>query len=103
MPTLPMNIGVPLDEMSPLFFGCLGIASWLVYVFCQNKFAERSVTENGGFIYQLLPRQLATRQEYSHGFFIYCGSMVVMVIFLSMLGANNLEQLGIVLPKQIGY
>ncbi len=103
MPTLPMNIGVPLDEMSPLFFGCLGVASWLVYVFCQNKFAERSVTESSDFIYQLLPRQLATRQEYSHGFFIYCGSMVVLVIFLSMLGANNLEQLGIVLPKQIGY
>lgn len=103
MPTLPMNIGVPLDEMSPLFFACLGVASWLVYVFCQNKFAERSVTGSGDFIYQLLPRQLATQQEYSHGFAIYCGSMVMMVIFLSLLGANNLEQLGITLPKQIGY
>jgi hypothetical protein len=98
-----MNIGVPLDEMSPLFFACLGVSIWLVYVFCQRKFAERSVTESGDFIYQLLPRQLATRQEYSHGFVIYFGSMAVMVVFLSLLGANNLEQLGIALPKQIGY
>jgi hypothetical protein len=98
-----MNIGVPLDAMSPLFFACLGVAIWLVYVFCQRKFAERSVTESGDFIYQLLPRQLATRQEYSHGFVIYFGSMAVLVVFLSLLGANNLEQLGIALPKQIGY
>jgi hypothetical protein len=97
MPTLPMNV-----EMSPLFLACLGVSIWLVYVFCQGKFAERSVTESGDFIYQLLPRQLATRQEYSHGFVIYFGSMAVMVVFLSLLGTGNLEKLGIPLPKQIG-
>jgi hypothetical protein len=89
--------------MSPLFFASLAAAICLVYMFCQRKFAERSVTESGDFIYQLLPRQLATRQEYSHGFVIYFGSMAGMVVLLSLLGANNLEQLGIALPKQIGY
>lgn len=103
MPTLPMKLGVPLDEMSLLFFASLAVAIWLVYVFCQRKFAERSVTGSGDFISQLLPRQLATRQEYSHGFLIYFGSMAVMVIFLSLLGANNLELLGIALPKHLGY
>ena len=44
MPTLPMKIGVPLDEMSILFFASLGAAIWLVYLFCQRKFAERSNT-----------------------------------------------------------
>lgn len=97
MPTLPMNI-----EISPLFIACLSVSIWLVYVFCQRKFAERNVTESGDFIYQLLPRQLATQQEYSHGFVIYFGSMAVMVIFLSLLGSGNLEKLGIALPKQIG-
>jgi hypothetical protein len=89
-------------QITPLFLACLGVSIWLVYVFCQRKFAERSVTESGDFIYQLLPRQLATRQEYSHGFAIYCGSMVVMVVFLSLLGSSNLKQLGIALPEQVG-
>jgi hypothetical protein len=105
MPTLPMNIEptLPMNvEMSPLFLACLGVSIWLVYVFCQRTFAERSVTESGDFIYQLLPRQLATRQEYSHGFIIYFGSMAAMVVFLSLLGAGNLEQLGITMPKLIG-
>jgi hypothetical protein len=103
MPTLPQKLGVPLDEMSALFFASLGVAIWLVYVFCQRKFAERSFTGSGDFIYQLLPQQLATREEYSHGFVIYFGSMAVMVTILSLLGANNLEQLGIVLPKYLSY
>jgi hypothetical protein len=103
MPTLPMKLGVPLDEMSVLFFASVGVAIWLVYVFCQRKFAERSFTGSGDFIYQLLPRQLATREEYSQGFLIYFGSMALMVVLLSLLGANNLEQLGIALPKQLSY
>jgi hypothetical protein len=30
MPTLPMKLGVPLDEMSVLFFASVGVAVWLV-------------------------------------------------------------------------
>ena len=75
MPELPMKLGVPLDEMSLLFFAAVGTAIWLVYVFCQRKFAERSFTRSGDFIYQLLPQQLATREEYSKGFLIYFGEM----------------------------
>jgi hypothetical protein len=69
MPTLPMKIGVPLDEMSILFFASLGAAIWLVYLFCQRKFAEPSNKGNGEFIYQLLPRQLATRESRIHHLF----------------------------------
>ena len=103
MPELPMKLGVPLDQMSLLFFAAVGTAIWLVYVFCQRKFAERSFTRSGDFIYQLLPQQLATREEYSKGFLIYFGSMAALVVLLSLLGANNLEQLGIAVPKQLGY
>ena len=103
MPMLPMKLGVPLDEMSVLFFASIGAAIWLVYVFCQRKFAERSVTRKGDFIYQLLPQQLATREEYSRGFLIYFGSMALLLVVLSLLGANNIEQLGITLPKHLSY
>ena len=103
MPTLPMKLGVPLDDMSVLFFAAVGAAIWLVYVFCQRKFAERSFTRSGDFIYQLLPQQLATREEYSKGFLIYFGSMALLVVLLSLLGASNLEQIGIAVPKQLGY
>jgi TolB-like protein len=42
MPKLDMQIGVPLDEMSFLFFGSLCVAIWLVYVIRNKKFTERS-------------------------------------------------------------
>lgn len=103
MPTLPMKLGVPLDQMSVIFFASLALAVWLIYVFCQRKFAERSVTGSGDFIYQMLPRQLATHEEYSHGFLIYFGSMATILVILSLLGANNLEQLGVTLPKHLSY
>jgi hypothetical protein len=102
-PSLPMQFGVPLSQLSFLFFGCLGVAIWLVYTFCQKKFAERSVTESSDWIYQLLPRQLATREEYSKGFLIYFGTLAVLVVLLSLLGPKNLEPLGIKLPEAAGY
>jgi hypothetical protein len=102
-PSLPMNIGVPLDELSFLFFGSLGVAIWLVYLSCRPRFAERSVTGSSDYIYQLLPRQLATHEEYSKGFLIYFGSMAAMVVLLALLGPQNLESLGITLPKALSY
>src|SRR5439155_6278725 len=102
-PSLDMQFGVPLNQLSFLFFGCLGVAIWLVYMFCQKKFAERSVTESSDWIYQLLPRQLATREEYAKGFLIYFGTPAVLVVLLSLLGPSAIEPLGIKLPEPAGY
>ena len=98
-----MQIGVPLDELSPLFYGCLAVAIWLVYMFCKQRFAERSVAGSSEWIYQLLPRQLATREEYSKGFLTYFGTMAAIVVLLSLLGPKNLGELGITLPQGAGY
>ena len=102
-PQLPMNIGVPLDQLSILFFLSLAVAIWLVYLFCKQKFSERNVTGSSDYIYQLLPRQLATHEEYSKGFLIYFGSMAAMVLLLALLGPQNLEAVGITLPKALSY
>ena len=102
-PSLPMNIGVPLDQLSILFFASLAAAIWLVYLFCQQKFSERNVSGSSDYIYQLLPRQLATHEEYSKGFLIYFGSMAAMVLLLALLGPQNLESVGITLPKALSY
>jgi hypothetical protein len=77
--SLPLQIGVPLDESSLLFFGCLTGAIGLVYLTCRKKFGERSVTGSDDYIYQFLPRQLATREEYSKGFLTYFGTMALTV------------------------
>jgi hypothetical protein len=102
-PSLPMHIGVPLDQLSFLFFGSLGVAIWLLYLYCEQQFAKRLVTENSDYIYQLLPRQLATDQEYSRGFLIYFMSMAAIVVLLALLGPQNLETLGITLPRAVSY
>jgi uncharacterized protein (DUF2384 family) len=100
--TIPQQVGVSFDHDSLLFFACLIAALGLVYLFCSQKFDERSITGNDDYVYQLLPRQLATRREYSKGFLIYFGSMALTVLLLSLIGPRNLEALGIPLSAQVG-
>src|SRR4051794_21120763 len=102
-PSLTQHFGVQIDELAPLFYGCIGAAIWLVYLFCRKQFAERIVTTNSDYIYQLLPGQLATREEYSKGFMIYFVSVAAMVALLSLLGPENLKSLGITLPTGLTY
>ena len=99
--TQPMRFGVPLDENSPLFFLCLAAAIGLVYLFCRKKFEERSTTGNDDFVYQFLPRQLTTPQEYSKGFLIYLGTMAFTVLLFSLIGPNNLHAFGIPVPEGV--
>ncbi len=98
-----MQFGVPLDENSPLFFGCLIAAIGLVYLFCSRKFGERSVVGNEDYVYQLTPRQLATPEEYSKGFLIYLSTMVFTVVILSLIGPKNLHSLGLPVAQDISY
>ena len=88
-PSLTQHFGVPIDELSPLFYACLGAAIWLVYLFCRKQFAERIVTGDNDYIYQLLPRQLATHEEYSRGFMIYFVSIATVVVLLALLGRRT--------------
>ena len=103
MPKLTQHFGVPLDEMSLLFFACLGGAIWLIYLFCRKQFDQPSVTGDNDYIYQLLPRQVATHEEYSKGFMIYFGTMATMMVLLALLGPENLKALGVTLPQGLGY
>jgi len=78
-----------LDKDGLVFFACLTGAIGLIYLFCRQKFGERSITGNGDYAYQLLPRQLATREEYSKGFLIYFGAMALTVLLLSLIGPKK--------------
>jgi hypothetical protein len=100
--THPMQFGVPLDENSLVFFGCLIAAIGLIYLYCRQKFNER-ITGDGDYVYQLLPRQMATQDEYAKGFMIYFGTMAATVILLSLIGPKNLNALGISLAAEVGY
>jgi Protein of unknown function (DUF2384) len=104
-PTLPMQFGVPLDDAANvfLFLGCLAGGLGLVYLFCQRKFGERSSTGTDDYVDQLLPRHLATHEEYSKGFLTYFGAMAAIVLLLSLIGPKNLGALGIPLSKELGY
>ena len=97
--------GIPLDDRWTLltFIACLAAALALVYLFCQKKFAEPSSTGSGDYVDQMMPRYLATKQEYSKGFLMYFGTMAATVLLLSLIGPNNLSVLGIEVPKGIGH
>ena len=102
-PKLPMQLGLPFDDLWSfvLFIACLSAAIGLVYLFCRQKFAERISTGTDDYADQLLPRQLATHEEYSKGFLVYFGTMVATVLVLSLIGPNNLVALGVPLPKDL--
>jgi uncharacterized protein (DUF2384 family) len=104
-PTLPMQFGVSLDEpwSFMLFIASLTAAIGLVYLFCQKKFEERSSTGSDDYATQLMPRQLATREEYAKGFLVYFGTMAATVLLLSLIGPKNIEALGVALPKDLSY
>lgn len=85
-----------------LFYLCLAASVLLVLLFCIKKFDERSNTASDDYVYQLMPSQLATAQEYRRGFFIYFFGLAGVVIFLSLLGTKNLVALGLPIPQAVG-
>jgi hypothetical protein len=104
-PTLPMQFGVPLDDPWSfiLFVACLSAAIGLVYLFCRKKFGEPSSVGTDDYANQLMPRHLATPEEYSKGFLVYFGTMAATVLLLSLIGPKNLGALGIPLSKDLSY
>src|SRR6478609_4258170 len=90
-------------ELSFAFLAVLGVAVWLVFLFCRQKFQEQIFTESGDYIYQFLPRHLATPEEYARGFLIYFATMAGFVTVLSLLGPSNLTAIGVKLPDGVGY
>ena len=69
------------------FFVCLALALIVVFLFGMQKFAETSVERNEeDFTTQLLPKYLATPQEYSRALMFYLGTLVALVGLLSILG-----------------
>jgi hypothetical protein len=83
-----IQLGVPLDESSSIyFFLCLGAAILIVLLFAMKKFEESTLdaTEDEFFV-QLLPRYLATRQEYSRALVWYVVTLILTVVIFSLLG-----------------
>src|SRR5215204_1607962 len=103
-PTAAMQFaGIPLDDLRSLalFIACLAAALGLVYLFCQKKFGEPSSSGSDDLVDQMLPRYLATREEYSKGFLTYFATMAATVLLLSLIGPKDLAALGVPLPKEL--
>jgi hypothetical protein len=83
-----IQLGVPLDEHSSIyFFLCLGAAIFIVLLYAMKKFEESSIdAKEDAFFAQLLPRYLATREEYSKALVWYIGTLILTVVIFSLLG-----------------
>src|SRR2546430_9372688 len=88
-----IQLGVPLDERSSIyFFLCLGAAILIVLLFAMKKFEESTVdASEDAFIAQLLPRYLATREEYSKALVWYVGTLILTVVIFSLLGPRAIS------------
>ena len=83
-----IQLGVPLDERSSIyFFLCLGAAIFIVLLYAMKKFEESTLDANEDkFMAQLLPKYLATREEYSKALVWYIGTLILTVVIFSLLG-----------------
>jgi hypothetical protein len=76
------------------FIGCLLLGIVIVVLLSISKFEESTVDKaEGGLIAQLLPRYLATHEEYSCALLRYIGSMVGILCAMSVVGPRLLEVL----------
>lgn len=99
----PMQFGPSLEDPSAFYFYFFLIAAMIIVVmFCRTQFQQFSVEENNDdYVAPLLPRYLATPEEYSKGFFIYAGTMLFAIFLLSFLNTDTLRGLGVPLPKSV--
>jgi hypothetical protein len=102
VPPLDRNFGPPPDDPNSVYFYLFLVAAMvLVVLFCCKKFQEFSVEESSqDYVSPLLPRFLASRDEYVTGLLIYGGAMVLAVSLLSLLNADTFRDIG-VLPKSV--
>ncbi len=99
-PSLPMQIGIPLDESGGVYFALsLAVAVLVVFLFSKKKFEEPSIEKSeDDFLCQLFPRYLATPQEYTKGLMFYVGTMIATVVAFSLLGPHILSLGGADVP-----
>jgi len=89
-PTSPeFGLAFPVDQTSVV---CLAFGIGIVALVAMKKF-EESTIEKGedDFIAQLLPKYLATREQYSRALIRYVGSMIAILCALCFVGPRLLE------------
>jgi hypothetical protein len=89
-PTGPeFGLALPLDPTSLV---CISLGVVIVALHSMRKFEESTVEKSeDDFIAQLLPKYLATREEYSRALVWYMGSMIGILCALSAIGPRLLE------------
>src|SRR5262245_34103132 len=79
-------------QQYPYFFGALAVATAIVFLVSRQKFNESTMEKKPeNFVAQLLPRHLATKEEYSNGLLTYLAAMIFLLVALSILGNPVLE------------
>jgi len=83
--------GLPLS-LNPTTIVCVALGIVIVALFSMTKFGESTVkAEEDDFIAQLLPRFLATHEEYSRALLGYMVSMVGILSAMSAIGPRLLD------------
>src|SRR5215831_18077657 len=81
-----------LLPVNPIAFVCVALGISIVALFSYTKFGESTVkAEEDDFIAQLLPRYLATHEEYSRALLGYMISMVGILCAMSAIGPRLLD------------
>ncbi len=85
------------------FLLALGAAIVIVFFYSYRRFGEPTVERSSeDFVTQLLPKYLATKEEYSGGLLTYIASMILILVAFSLLGPPVLNLVGVTTDKVPG-
>jgi hypothetical protein len=93
---------LPLDVTNPTTVVYLVLGTVAIAFYSWEKFSESTIkAEQDDFVSQLLPRYLATHEEYSRALFWYMASMIGLFFILSAIGPRLLPDLSKDLSKDL--
>ena len=79
---------------NPVFLICLLVGALVVLMFCFDQFDRPIVDQEDNDPWKFIaPRNLTPRRQYLLGFFVYCGSILLFFLAISLIGPDKIFQI----------
>src|SRR5436305_3298611 len=72
---------------NPVFSICLSAGAFVVLMFCFDRFDKPTISEDENDPWKFVaPRNLTPPRQYLIGFFVYCGTLLLVFLAISLIG-----------------
>ena len=75
----------------PVFSICLSAGAFVVLMFCFDRFDKPTISEDENDPWKFVaPRNLTPPRQYLLGFFVYCGTLLLVFLAISLIGPDTI-------------